>query len=364
MKVEPSALGFYASLVDRAREDSVTISDYVKKNAAAGTGGEFFAIARDGHEQAVSTIQGTLYRLSCMLEYSAPELRAASKYYKETDAASAIRLDQTLPAGVEQCPTILEYEISSNACQPGMFLDSRDAPGRLKPPGEPDKPPNKLAWFDYISPTSWMLKGFETVFGFDPVAEVQNKIFGDWEAMAKMSEVVSNSDLALHDLAVNVQSGATQLHTYWQGNAGDTAYRYFTDLATAIENLRPSLKEIADGYKIMADAVWAAGDALGGVIKAICDSAIIAGIAAAGGTATAATGVGAVVGYGVAAVEVANMLRLWGEATKLLQNINAAVLAFRALLNRSLSDLNSVKLPTIGGGAGYDHPLTGAGAHA
>ncbi|MFI5933880.1 hypothetical protein [Actinoplanes sp. NPDC051494] len=185
---------------------------------------------------------------------------------------------------------------------------------------------------------------------------MQNKVFGDWEAMGKMAEVVSNVDLARHDLAINIQSSATQLHGYWRGNAGDTAYRYFTDLATAVADLRPAFQEIAKGYKVMADAVWAAGDALGGVLKGLGDAAIIAGIAAVGGTATAATGVGAAVGYGVAAIEVANILRLWGEATKLLQNINAAVLAFRALLGRSLSDLDAVILPAIGGGAGYDHP--------
>jgi hypothetical protein len=55
----------------------------------------------------------------------------------------------------------------------------------------------------------------------------------------------------------------------------------------------------------MADAVWEAGDAIGGLIKGMCDAALIAGLAAIGGTVTAATGVGAAVGYGIAAVETA-----------------------------------------------------------
>ncbi|MGW1449633.1 hypothetical protein ACWCO3_15285, partial [Micromonospora sp. NPDC002411] len=63
------------------------------------------------------------------------------------------------------------------------------------------------------------------------------------------------------------------------------------------------------------------------------------------------------VGYGVAAAEVANMFRLWGEATKLCQQIAAAVLAFRAILTRELSSLDTVALPALPDGGRYDHPL-------
>ncbi|MEW1586351.1 hypothetical protein AB0283_12955 [Micromonospora vinacea] len=107
----------------------------------------------------------------------------------------------------------------------------------------------------------------------------------------------------------------------------------------------------------MADAVWSAGEALGGVVKSLIDAAIITGLAAAAGTATSATGVGALVGYGVAAAEVANMFRLWAEATKLCQQIAAAVLAFRAVLTRELSGLDTVALPALPDGGRYDHPL-------
>src|SRR3712207_5288788 len=98
-------------------------------------------------------------------------------------------------------------------------------------------------------------------------------------------------------------------------------------------------------------------EALGGVIKGLVDAAIIAGISAAAGTATSASGIGAVVGYSVAAAEVAYMLKLWGEATKLFQHLSAVVFAFRSALAGHLSDLSAVQLPALPGGAGYDHPL-------
>ncbi|GAB3818016.1 hypothetical protein [Micromonospora zhanjiangensis] len=110
----------------------------------------------------------------------------------------------------------------------------------------------------------------------------------------------------------------------------------------------------------MSDAVWSAGEALGGVVKGLIDAAIIAGISVAAGTVTAETGAGAAIGYGVAAVEIANMLRLWGEATKLCQQLTAGVLAFRAALGRELNDLDTAAVPALPQGGRYDHPLAGA----
>ncbi|WBB86133.1 hypothetical protein O7542_03025 [Micromonospora sp. WMMC264] len=82
-------------------------------------------------------------------------------------------------------------------------------------------------------------------------------------------------------------------------------------------------------------------------------------MAAAAGTVTSETGVGALVGYGVAAAEAANMFRLWGEATKLCQQIAATVLICRTALTRELSDLDTVALPSLPDGGHYDHPLAG-----
>jgi uncharacterized protein YukE len=213
---------------------------------------------------------------------------------------------------------------------------------------------------DYVSPTSWAMKGFDVVLGFNPIGRVQEWTFGDWAALATMAPVLTNVGTALHDLAFNIQSGTTTLHPLWQGNAGDAAYSYFTELASAIVALEVPISEIGKAYLDMADAVWAVGEAMGGVIKGMTDAAIIAGIAAAAGTATAASGVGAIVGYGVAGLEVVNILRLWAEATKLYQHAGAVVLTFRSILNKNLSDLDAVRLPALPDGGGYDHPLVQA----
>lgn len=138
----------------------------------------------------------------------------------------------------------------------------------------------------------------------------------------------------------------------WQGQAGEAASSYFTQLASSASDLRGPLGDIGHEYKVMSDSVWSVNEALGGIVKGLVDSAIIAGIAAAAGTATSATGVGAVLGYGVAAAEVAYMLKLWGQATQLYQHATAAVLAFRSALTHRLGDLESASLPDYGTGRG------------
>ncbi|MBB2946746.1 uncharacterized protein YukE [Actinoplanes lutulentus] len=364
LRVEPSALTSYAEQVNRARSDIQTVSSYITKWATDGTGGEYWALAQEKNAEAMVTISSTFYRLTCVLEYSEPELQAAASYYRATDVAAAANLDRALPDAVRMCPTPLEYENAGIICKPALFSDPRTPESNLiPPPEEPDSPVNRLAFLDYISPTSWIMKGLDTVLGFDPIQEVQNKIVGDWETFARMPSVLNSAATALHDVAINTQSGSSSLQEYWQGNAGDAAYRYFSDLSSAIDRLRAPLLKIGEEYKVMANAVWSAGDAIGGILKAMCDTAIIMGIAAVGGTVTAATGAGAAIGYGVAAVSTAAVLHQWGQITKYLALANTAIMTFRSALNLNLSDLDSVKLPIIGGGAGYDHPLTGAGSH-
>jgi uncharacterized protein YukE len=360
--VQPNALTSYADQIGRARDDAQTISDYIHRNATDGTGGELIGIANEGNQHALALIQATFNRVTCMLDQSAPELRAAAAYYRSTDLAAAANLDRALPPSGDWCPTAIEYEIA--VCPPVPYNDARSPEQHLTTPDlEPDTPVNKMGWTDYVSPTAWMMKGFDIILGFDPVERVQNKIFGNWELYAQMQPVLTSAATAVHDLAFNIQAGATALQSDWHGYAGHSAYRYFTDVATSVDQLRTPLVQIGDAYRGMADAVWEAGDAIGGLLKGMCDAALIAGLAAAGGTATAISGIGGAVGYGLAAAEAANILAMWAIVSKYLAYADSAVKACRAIVDRALSDLDEVKLPAIGGGAGYDHPLAGTGAH-
>ncbi|MGK5680150.1 WXG100 family type VII secretion target [Actinoplanes sp. URMC 104] len=362
LTVEPGALTGYAQQLGRATDDATAIKRYIDAHAKQVTGGELIQIASGSHHQARTSITATMTKLDTILRSSGPELTAAADYYLGTDRQAAATIDRSFPANLRQCATPLEYEFNTIVCKPVSFGDPRHVTDRLTAPPEPENPPNALGFMDYLSPTSWAMKGFDIVLGFDPVSWIQERFSGDWEAVATMAPVLTNAGAALHDLGLNVQSGATTLYPLWQGNAGDAANDYFTDLATGIAALQAPLQTMATEYHALADAVWSSGEAIGGLIKGMIDAAIIAGIAAAGGTATSWTGVGAVAGYGVAAIEVATILNMWGKATELYQFASAAALAFRSKLGSALNDLDTIKLPALPGGASYQHPLAQVGA--
>jgi hypothetical protein len=103
--------------------------------------------------------------------------------------------------------------------------------------------------------------------------------------------------------------------------------------------------------------VWSACEAATGYIKGMLDAAIIAGISAAAGTITAETGVGAIVGYGVAALEVCRMLDAWAEATKVMTSIYSAVQAGAGLIETQTSRLYRPDLPDLSSYPAYHHPL-------
>ena len=303
--VDPQAVSGFAGQVDRAAGQVSEMRRYLNTYAEAGTGGEVYNLARSSHEHAVSVMDAAINRLACLLENSAPELLAAASYYRTTDLAAADAIERTLPPAPDRCITPLELELASNPCDPVNFADRREVTEQLKPPEEAENPANALGWMDYLSPSAWANSAFDTVFGFDPIGELQARLVGDWEALAAMSPVTRNLGSALHDLAYNVQSGTTTLRPMWQGTAGESAFRYFTTTCNGVADLHDPFNNVSQAYTELADGVWAIGEAIGGIVKSMLDSAIIAGISIAAGTATSASGVGAVIGYGLAAGEVA-----------------------------------------------------------
>lgn len=138
--------------------------------------------------------------MDAILRRSGPELTAAAGYYRATDRQAAATVDRSLPAVLGQCPTPLEYEFKAMVCKPASFADPRQVNDRLTAPPEPENPPNALGFMDYLSPTSWAMKGFDVVLGFDPIGWVQERFSGDWEAVATMSPVLTNTGAALHNL--------------------------------------------------------------------------------------------------------------------------------------------------------------------
>jgi hypothetical protein len=208
-----------------------------------------------------------------------------------------------------------------------------DDPTRfLVEPAEPDAGiskgfANPLDLFNYVSPSAWINDAIRGLTGLDVFGWMSDALAGDWAAMYKFGDAAGNLAQFAQQLGINIQQQAIALRPVWQGNAADAAYQYFSGLAAAVSGQQLPLEDVRDRYHKAALGAWELSDQLGNVYQALADKAILAGVAAAAGTALAETGIGAVIGYGAAALIVVDMLTLVNRASTLIQTFGAAILA-------------------------------------
>jgi hypothetical protein len=354
--VQPSALDGYAGQIGRAGDDATTIKRYLDGYAiSGGWNGALIELVGGAATNSMTAAITASKKASAILTDSATGLTSAAMYYRSTDAAAAARIDATLPDRCASAPTALEQAWAANPCAPG-FADSRDPSGRLKPVDDIEYS-HPLGLLDNISVSHWALKGFDWVLGFNPLEKVSDYFLGDWQSFAQAGKAISHAADGLDDLGYNVQGGAIAVHGSWQGHAGDAAYTHFTGLATGVEDLVDPMRQIAGQFETISHGVWSSCEAATGFVKGMLDAAIIAGISAAAGTVTAETGIGAVVGYGIAAIEVCRILDMWAEATKVMTTVYSLVQAGAGLIEGQVSRLQGADLPELSGYGGYHHPL-------
>ncbi|MFC6023298.1 hypothetical protein ACFP2T_44990 [Plantactinospora solaniradicis] len=65
----------------------------------------------------------------------------------------------------------------------------------------------------------------------------------------------------------------------------------------------------------------------------------------------------AVIGYGVAAVEVANILKLWAQATMAIQTLYGLVQFALGVIEAQITRLRDVTIPNMSGYTSYRHPM-------
>ena len=202
----------------------------------------------------------------------------------------------------------------------------------LVAPGRPDESvtngfTNPLDLFNYLSPSAWVNEVIEKTTGVDIFGWATDFFTGEWDALWKFGDAMANLAQCLQQIGVDIQSGVLEVDKTWDGNAGDAAFNYFTTLASATSGQQTGLYAAAQGYHDAARGAWQLSHQLGNVLQAIVDEAILMGIAAAAGTATVETGVGAVVGYGIAAYQAVQIVKLVNKASQIINTAGAAILA-------------------------------------
>ena len=123
----------------------------------------------------------------------------------------------------------------------------------------------------------------------------------------------------------NIRSGNRTLDKAWDGRAADASYTYFHTCAAKLEEIRGEFDKLRTEYDHLAHSAYSTAEAVNGYLGGIIDGLLITAVEMAAGTTLSWTGVGAAVGYGLAALEIAGMLRLWGQAPQALGNVQGIV---------------------------------------
>ncbi|MFF4525574.1 hypothetical protein [Streptomyces bluensis] len=241
------------------------------------------------------------------------------------------------------------------------FTDTVEPTSYLKAPQT--KEPEKGAVSDVIgavsdllSPSAWAAEALKAAFDFDPFEEVAKWFAGDWEGYAKCADAWANVGKLTAGIAKNLDSGNGTLDRTWNGNAADSAFVYFEQLADKIEGLQDDFDQLKQHYDELYAAVWAGADLISGLCKQLLDEAIIAGVAFAAGTLLAETGVGLIAGYAVGALEIIQMIKTWGRITEAYSACEQAVMISVTASGAIVGGLGTAlqSFPEVGGA--YDHP--------
>lgn len=218
---------------------------------------------------------------------------------------------------------------------------------------------NPRAYLDALSPTYWINEVIKSTVGWDPIGKAAAVFTGDWEAFARFGSALGQLAAFSDALGVKIQRGANTADQDWDGNAADAAYMYFSHLATNTVSQRILLTDLQQQYYGATAGVWTAARGVGSAIGMATDAAIIAGVSAAAGTIMVKTVVAPIVGYAIAAWQVARIVDAVGDIVKWLDiaaaGIDTVAGTTQSLLNRP-SDLERYPLPE----SSYDHPAVSA----
>jgi hypothetical protein len=209
---------------------------------------------------------------------------------------------------------------------------------------------------DYVSPTAWLNAAIQGMTGYDVLETLVQPISGDWERIGRYGDALGHMSACLGELAIQVQTHANDLSRHWTGNAGDAAFVYFSDTATALSRHAAVLQIADERYTALALDVWHMSQQLQGLLQSICDQAAVALIEMAAGTALIETGIGAVAGYSLAAIQIASIVRTIARASLIIQAAGAAIGVSVAGLTgvlKEFGDLGSIPMPA----RAYQNPV-------
>ncbi|CRK59622.1 hypothetical protein [Alloactinosynnema sp. L-07] len=371
-KVEPETVRRCGDQISRNGHAMWDVRAHLDAHLHLGsTAGLWLQTLSGAHHETRDRMSLGLSRAAQALEGSGVELGKSADYYAATDRTSAANLDRQYRGSARP------YIDSPGSYRPphldgkagpytaGTGIDVTDPRSSLNPPQQPQEFTDPVKLFnvvsDFLSPTWWINQVLDDTIGCNPLEFVTDQLIGDWEGFAKCAIVWESLSRSADAISENIDYGLRWLSQDWHGQAADQAVAYLDRLRRAIDSHRDILRRLHGKYLDVARGVWNCARALADLLKMILDNVIVAGIAVMAAAYLSWTGVGAGISLAVAALECANIMRLWGNATQLISNTQAAIEGFVGFLQSqeadTLDELTPMAIPEA-----YDHPNPQVGA--
>lgn len=315
-QVAPQDLDGYGKLIERVGDQAESAKKYLDSyGELGGATGFFIRLVNLESRHSVWTAKQVLSHLEDLGYKSSKNLENTATHYRDTDKSIAARVDTTYPAG--RRPTSHNIDLGIVPVQTSHFKEHENALGHLTKPEsselvESTSPLDNLtAAFERLSPSAAVMSFLQMVTGHNPTEEAGEWFGGDWKSYAECGGALENIGRMLNAVGNNVQEGANELGNTWRGNAADTAQVYFNGLASASTQQAVTFSELGEQYKKAATGIARLAETGAQLYNAMIDHCIIGAAATAAAAASSETGVGAVIGGGVAAVEAAQVIETY-----------------------------------------------------
>ncbi|MET9828516.1 type VII secretion target [Streptomyces sp. NPDC006385] len=375
-RVEPDAIQGFASLVGRGADDAAKAVEFASNNTQIdkAVGGQLWDLVAGDHDQYVDSAKKALGKVQSVLNSSRTELSKSAKYYRETDAEEAAKMDATYPGskGGGGAPSA-----GGNGSD---FADAQDASGLLKKPeGDSDNPLVKYAQghvdeynmnpvqktlgtiMDLGSPSTVAVEAVKLLFGVDIFGEINNWVLGDWNTYKDCAEVWGKLGSFCDAVAANLKKGTTNVGVTWEGNAYDAAKVYFDEFSKKLADFKETFDSLKSCYNAAAQEVFQLAEILKAGVVFIADMAIIWMANMAAATAVNAIPIGgqaaSVAMFALAAAQAVMIIQRFAALVKAFDATMLAITTLGAAMSVAVNGFSAADGFPEASSAGYDNQV-------
>jgi hypothetical protein len=335
--VDPQGMSGLYNQVRGVYHDAKAASEHIDKHADIPfyEGGIIFLVART-HSRARGLIQGTVDGAAARASALGTAINQCQVFYVESDAAARAQFDGAFPGpGSVAVGAVIDNmrpELPDSAVP---FGDVAAPTAHLRTPewaAETVRFQMHYVW-DALSPSSWIRQISMWTLKHDPFEAWLKVLSGDWSGYYRCAVVWQQISACAYDLGTNLLRAAHDTPLVWRGNAATTTEAILVANAAVLDELAEAGLFYSDRYRDAAQAAIKCFDTVSALAGDLVDRLLLAGVAAAMGTATIETGIGALIGYSVAGYYAYQALKIVYEVQIAINTLSTVVTGLAGLMD-------------------------------